>query len=55
MKTFLKFLAEITGFEPMMAESNSAVITSSLYLNINQSNYLFATLSILFTLCLDTQ
>ena len=45
MKTFLKFLAEITGFEPMMAESNSAVITSSLYLNIiNQSNYLFATL-----------
>ena len=56
MKTFLKFLAEITGFEPMMAESNSAVITSSLYLNIiNQSNYLFATLSILRTLCLDTQ
>ena len=48
-------MAEITGFEPVMAESNSAVITSSLYLNINQSNYLFATLSILFTLCLDTQ
>lgn len=55
-------MASEIGFEPMHGNSPPNCLASSplkplgyLPNNINQSNYLFATLSILFTLCLDTQ